>query len=345
MSPATTLRTVRAGASARREESGWVLAAALILSTLAIAVTVTYARHAVLAKKSLEFAQGASPVEEATRSGMERVRERMLQGDPPGTVEEGTQDHAVTPGGEDVTGERQVLGNQMREIRVRATSTSNTNGSQSSDEFNTKARGKVAPGSGSTQKQTTVNCPDGSQLIAGNLTIISGNTAFTGVELAGLMLLEDGATLTLQDCILRGTIITRHGACNDHPACVGANRPRIQVYGGLRLLAGTDLPDTAMCAPDAVFDADPSARVEIDGFACADELTVKGHSRMHGMVITDSSETIDSTVKRPGPGRGYENYPQSIDPGIEELTNVVFPNDPIPAATLDVMAAFDAGNP
>ncbi len=135
MSSAPTMRIVRTGAAARRNESGWVLAASLILSTLAIAVTVTYARHAVLAKKSLEFAQGASPVEEATRSGMERVRERMLDGNPPGTVEEGTQDHAVTAGGEDVTGERQVLAAQMREIRVRATSTVTA---QASDEFNTR---------------------------------------------------------------------------------------------------------------------------------------------------------------------------------------------------------------
>ncbi len=159
------------------------------------------------------------------------------------------------------------------------------------------------------------------------------------------MLLEDGATLTLQDCILRGTILTRHGACNDHPACVGANRPKVQVYGGLRLLAGTDLPSTAMCAPDAVFSCDDSARVEVNGFACADEVTVKGHSCVRGMVVTDSAETIDPSVKRPGHGRGYESYPDAIEPGIEELTNVVFPNDTIPDPTLDVMANCQVGNP
>jgi hypothetical protein len=342
MSSATSMRNVRTGASARRSESGWVLAAALVMSTLAIAVTVTYARHAVLAKKSLEFAQGASPVEEATRSGMERVRERMLQGDLPGTIAQGTQDHAVTSGGEDVTGEREDIGNKMREIRVRATSTT---GSQSSDEFNTKARGTVQPGSGSTQKKTTVKCTNGQQVLLGNCTSISGNASFTGAELSGVLLLEDGAHLTLQDCILRGSICTRHGVCSDHPACTGANRPKVSVYGGLRLLCSSDLPDTAMCAPDGVLDCDASARVEVNGFACADEVNVKGHSCVSGMVVSDTSETIDPTVKRPGHGRGCQSYPDSVDCGIEEVTKVVFPNDPIPGSTLDVMATSNSCHP
>jgi len=321
--------------SVRRSEAGWVLAAALVLSALTIAVTVTYARHAVLAKKSLEFGSGASEVEEASRSGMERVHERMRDGNPPGTLAEGTHDQATTPGGQHVTGEREVIPNQMREIRVRATGAS---GTQSNDEFRTKARASVAPGSGNSQKKTTIDCPDGQQLIAGNLLIISGPTSFVGVELAGLMLLEDGAELTLQDCVLRGTILTRHGVCKDHPAASGANRPTVSVFGGLRLLAGTELPDTAMCAPDAIFETDDASRVEIRGFAVADEIKVKGRGSVRGMVVSGADEEFGADIRRPGHGRGAESYPTCIEPGSEIITRAVFPNDPVPESTLDVMA-------
>jgi hypothetical protein len=318
-----------------------VLAASLVLSTLAVAVTVTYARHAVLAKKSLEFAQGASAVEEASRSGMERVRERMRDGDCPGTIAEGTQDHSTTPGGQDVTGERTVLTPKQREIRVRATGPSATN---SSDEFRTKARTNVQPSSkskGKVQSTTTLSCPDGSTILAGNVTIISGPVQYVGVELAGLFLLEDDAELTLQDVVLRGTILTNHGVCKDHPQATQAHRPTINVYGGLRLLAGTELPDTAMCAPDAILNCDESSRVEVRGFACADEVKVKGRGCVKGMIVSNTDEDISSSVRRPGHGRGCEGYPDVIDCGAEDMTNVVFPNTPIPDSTLDAMIGVD----
>ena len=332
MTPAPLMRTPR-----RRAEAGWVLAASLVLSSLVIAVTVTYARHAVLAKKSLEFGKGASEVEEASRSEMEKVRERMRDGDPPGTVGEGTHDEAVTPTGEVVEGERECLPDQRREVRVRARSGPVDDG----EEFRTKARGRVEPGSGDTQQRTTVECADGQTLLAGNLMVISGPTEFQGVELAGLMLLEDGAELTLQDVVLRGTILTRHGACKDHPKAEGANRPRVRVFGGLRLLAGTELPETAMCAPDAIFEADDASRVEIRGFAVADEISVKGRGCVRGMVVSGASEDVASAVRRPGHGRGQESYPDHIRPGAEEFVRVAFPNDPVSAATLDVMASCE----
>ncbi len=321
-------------ALSRRREAGWVLAATLVMSSLAIAVTVTYARHAVLAKKSLEFGKGASEVEEASRSEMERVRERMLDGDPPGTIEDGEHDEAVTPTGETCTGERQVLPSQRREVRVRACNGPDATG----EEFRTKVRGRVEPGCGKTKDRTTVECETGGTLLAGNLMIISGPTEFQGVELAGLMLLEDGAELTLTDVVLRGTILTRHGACKDHPKAEGANRPVVRSFGGLRLLAGTELPDTAMCAPDAIFETDDASRVEVRGFAVADEVKVKGKGCVRGMVVSGESEEVQSKIRRPGHGRGVESYPDHVRPGGEKFVRVAFPNDPVSDETLDQMS-------
>jgi hypothetical protein len=322
-------------APARRREAGWVLAATLVMSSLAIAVTVTYARHAILAKKSLEYGKGASEVEEASRSGLEKVRERMLDGDPPGTVGEGTHDESITPTGEEVIGEREVLPDQRREVRVHATSGPDVTG----EEFRTKVRGRVEPEDGPTKDRTTIECDDGQPLLAGSLMVISGPVDFTGVQLSGLMLLEEGAVLTLTDVVLRGTILTRHGVCKSYPQAEGANRPKVRVFGGLRLLAGTELPDTAMSAPDAILETDDLSSIEMRGFVSADQIRIKGRGSMKGMVVSGELEEIDAEVSRPGHGRGVEDYPEPVKPGAEKFVRVAFPNDPVSAATLDLMAS------
>src|SRR5262249_44728651 len=110
-----------------------------------------------------------------------------------------------------------------------------------------------------------------------------------------------------------------------------------------RLLAGTELPDTAMCAPDAVFSCDNAARVEVRGFACADEVKVKGKGSVKGMLVRGDEEEIDTTYTRPGPRRGSQAYPDHVEPGGEEIKTVVFPNVPTPEATLDLMATAPIG--
>ncbi|HTE06228.1 MAG TPA: hypothetical protein VK824_08530 [Planctomycetota bacterium] len=320
---------------ARRAEGGWVLAATLVLSTLAVAVTVTYARHAVLAKKSLEFAKGASEVEEATRSGLQRVRERMRRGDSPGTLAEGTADQVVTSTGQTVVGEREEITHNTREVRVRAESTE----SGEDEEAHIRARAEVAPGSGETQKPTQLRCEDGQALLlAGNLTIIDGHESFSDIELAGLFLLEEGATLDLHNVILRGTIITRAGICASNPKLVGSGRPSVNVTGGLRLLAGTELPDTAMVAPDLRFLADETSAVEVRGFAVADEVEVSGRGCMRGMIVSGASEVIGTDVRRPGHGRLPEDFPTNVECGGEVITRMGFPTDVIPDVVLDTMA-------
>ncbi len=325
---------------ARRAESGWVLAATLVISTLAVAVTVTYARHAVLAKKTLEFAKGASEVEEATRSGLQRVRERMRHGNSPGTVAQGTADHVVTSMGQTVTGEREEIDYDTREVRVRAASSQNGE----DETAHLRARANVAPACGETDKPTQLRCQDGEQLLlAGNLMIISGHAAYADVELAGLFLLEEGATLDLHNVILRGTIITRAGICASNPKLKGGSRPSVNVSGGLRLLAGTELPDTAMVAPDLRFLADGSSSIEVRGFAVADEVEVSGRGCMRGMIVSGSSEVIGTAVSRPGHGREPEDFPTNVECGGEIVRCMGFPTDEVPDDTLDAMLTVDLG--
>ena len=324
----------------RPAEAGWVLAAALVLAAMATALTVTYARHALLAKHSLQFGKGASEVDEASRSELERVRELMRIGDKPGTLAAGTHDSAVTPTGETVVGERQVVSHGKNELRVQAQG----NTSNSSEEARLKASSTVVPGNNSQGQRTTLPCPTGDVVLAGNLTIISGPVSYVGVEMAGLFLLEAGAELTLQDVVLRGTILTRNGICPDNLPQAGSNRPVIRAYGGLKLISGTELPDVAMCAPDAVLDADANSRIDVQGFVSADEVHVNGRGSVHGMVVHNESEEFGSKMRRPGHGRGPQSWPDLVDAGAEEVSSLSFPVQTVPDATIIEMesAVIDA---
>jgi hypothetical protein len=338
------LRTARVPAlrAARPAESGWVLAATLVLTTMASAVTITYARHALLAKQSLQFGKGASEVDEASRSELERVRELMRIGDKPGTLADGEHDEAVTPTGEIVRGERECIDQKRRELRVHAQcgGDDDDDGNQN-EEARLRARSRVIPGSRSGGDRTTLECDTGSLMMAGNLTIISGSQTFQDTQLAGLFLLEEGAELTLEDCVLRGTIITRHGVCRDNPPATGANRPTVRVYGGLRLLAGTELPDVAMCGPDARFETDDSSRVEVRGFVSAEEVRVKGRGSVRGMVVNHSLEEFGSKTRRPGHGRGHQDWPGTISCGAEEVSSLSFPTASVAWSTLNTMSNCD----
>ncbi len=324
--------------SPRRHKSrGWVLIASLLISSMLAALTVTWARHAVLAKKSLEVDSGASESEEATRSGLERTRERMRMGELPGGCETGTED-SIETNGRIVMSERHEDGHDRREIRVRTRKVE----TPEEDEANVRARTEVVPGGGSSKRRARLNCEEGTAVLAsGLLTIISDDTTLQDVSLAGHFLLEPGVELTLDNVQLRGTILTRAGLCEDEPLQEGSSRPSVRVFGDVRLLAGTELPGVAMVAPDARFETDLSSRVEVRGFAAVDELKIRGRGTARGMLVAYSDEEISDDVSRPGYGRGVQSWPDKIDPGAERVVRIAFPVDEVPEATLDAMDDYE----
>lgn len=319
-------------------QGGWVLMATLVLSAIVVSVTVTYARHAVLAKRSLEFASGASPAEEASRSGLDRTRDRMREGHLPGTEESGTEDVVTTPGGEIVTSERVVIDHDERNLRVRARGF----GLDVAEEANLRARGRIVPSGEIQGNRNAVRCETGDALLlAGNLTIISGDVTYQDTQLAGLMLLEAGAHLTLEDVVLRGTIITRAGLCNGNTPQAGANRPRVSVYGGLRLLAGTELPDVAVAGPDLRFHADSSSRLEVRGMVMAEEFEAPGRGAVRGMCVSTEDSVFGSGMRRPGHGRGLQSWSDEVEAGAESVRTLAFPYEEVSEAQYDAMDAFD----
>lgn len=323
----------------RRRESGWVLPSALIMSTMMVSLTVTYARHAVLAKTRLVWEQGARESEEDSRSGYERARQNMRLGF---DIGEGVDaDEVDTPIGNTVKTELTKTGQFKRELRINARR-------DNDEEAFLRVDAEVVPSStdsSSTKRTRLTDDVGGEVMIAGNLTIISGSSSYVGTEMAGLFLLEDGSELTLDDVVLRGTILTRAAVFSGNSPSVGANRPRVNIDGDLRILAGnpevSSLDEVAICGPDLVVDASPGSRIEIDGAVVAEELNCPGRGALRGPVVTRNKLNLSADVSRPGSGRGAQEWPDAIEPGGAEIVSMAFATEPIPQIVLDAMSNVD----
>lgn len=335
----------RLNAHTPNTQRGWVLIASLILSAVAASITVTWARHAVLAKSQLEMETGASEVEEEARSGLERTRERMRRGDPPGPT--GDEDVVTAPNGDTISCSRDTEGHDRRRLKTHAKRHQGGDEEQAS----VRARAKIQPGclgagENPNGKRTRLTEEAGGQVfMAGNLTILNSDTTYVDQELAGLFLLEDGVDLTLQNVVLRGTIVTRPAAAPDHPLSSGANRPTVNLEGNVRLIAGTELPGVAIAAPDAVVRTASGSRSEIEGFVVADELdATNGTTTLQEMVVCETSESFGPKCRRPGQGREPRHWPDSIEAGAEEVTSLSFPATEFTEAELASLDAFDPSN-
>jgi hypothetical protein len=326
----------------RPAEQGWVLVASFILAGLAASVSVTWARHAVLAKSSLEMAHGASESEEAAQSGLNHAREQMRQGHPPGNCGDGTEQVVLTEDGHVVTIEREVSSHKRRRLRTYATK---MNG-QFTEEAAVRARARVVPESNSEGEPTRLNCDSGavSTMMAGLVTVLSGSNTYSDVDMAGLFILEPGADLTLENVVLRGAVITRAGRCADEPMQTGSNRPTINMVGDIRLIAGTVLPDVAMVAPDCVVTADADARVEIQGQVVANELDLPCRGSLRGMVVTEKRGNIGGGCKRPGYGRGPQSWSNELVAGAERVTLISFPSESYTESEMDAMESCNVFN-
>lgn len=329
-----------ASRSARRSESGWVMPAAMIASALMISVTVTYARHAVLAKTRLTFEQGARESEEDARSGLERARRNMQRGK---LIADGMTDVVTAPDGNSIETTRNNKGGNKRELTVHTIRVND-------EEAFVRTRTEVVPVSNtpeSAEEPTRLDCGCGDAVLAApELVTVNGSVTYTDTTLDAILLLEANASLTLQDVVLRGAIVTRAGLCDIYDPLEGSARPQVTVIGSLRMLplTGGSVPELAplrVIAPDAVIDADAYARLQIGGGVIADRLDLQGSGAINGPVVVKDSLSLSSLIQRPGWGRGPQFWPSCVKPGAEQVTRLVVRTEDPEQEVLDFMANID----
>ena len=322
-----------------RSERGWVLIATLILTAVAASITVGWARHAVLSKGQLEFATGASRTEEASRSGFDRLREQMRRGQPPGSDEDGEEEHVITEDGDEVRVSRTAQGHDQREVDVEV----RHEGGGDHREAALRGRAEVVPGSQGGGKRTRLRNEDGDKvLLVPGLTMVTGELVFTpSSDLEGIYVMLEGSRMVLEDCTLTGAIVSEAALSDSNPLTTGANRPVVEVRGGFLGRPGADLADLLICGPDLRFEATTDAQIDVSGMVVAEEVDLPCRGAVRGTVVTEVSENIGPNVQRPGHGRGVQDFPACVEPGSERMTRISFPTDEFTVADMDVLEAYD----
>lgn len=328
----------RARRRARREQ-GWVLLSSLILSTLLAALTITWARHAVQAKKTLDIHHGASEAEEATKSGFARVRTMMRESEVPGGYDTGTEDIVTTPVGGVVISEIAALTHDLREVWVVA-----KEDMDSTTEAALHAYALVVPGNGSVgdtrTKLTEEVCAE--VFLSGGVTTVASDTTLSGVA-SGVYMLEDGVELTLDDCLFTGVIASAFGMNSTAVPAEGYDRPSVVISGDTQVVSGADVPGVAIVMPDGIVHAPSSSRFELDGFVVGEELLLDGRGTARGMLVSGGVQAIGDDVARPGHGRGIQSWPVDIVAGAERVMTIAFPHEEPTDDELDAMESFDIG--
>ncbi len=323
----------------RSNPQGWVLISALLLSSLLAALTVTWARHAVQAKATLDIAAGASQAEESTKSGFARTRTMMRNSEVPGGCSTGNEDIVTTPVGGIVISEIHAISHGLREVWVVAKEDEN-----SATEAMLHAFAEIIPGNGSMgDVRTRLQSSTCQQLFdAGDVTTVSSDTTLSGTA-SGIYMVQDSVTLTLDDCVFTGVIASTFGlASSSTPATVG-DRPRLIIAGDSRLESNVDVPGVSVVMPDGIVTSDSSSRFDIDGFVVGEELLLEGRGTARGMLVAGGVESIGADILRPGHGRGVQSWPTDVIPGAERIMTIVFPRDEVTDEELDTMESFDLG--
>ena len=83
------------------------------------------------------------------------------------------------------------------------------------------------------------------------------------------------------------------------------------------------------------------ARLGIEGQVIADEMDLPCRGTVVGMVTTETDSSISPAVKRPGFGRGPQDWSTQLEAGAERVTKISFPAEAYTEAEMDAMEACD----
>jgi len=148
-------------------------------------------------------------------------------------------------------------------------------------------------------------------------TWISGLTTIQDADLEGLVIIQDGAVLTLKGVCVHGAIVSARAltALDFGPYDV-ITAPTLLVAGDLRILPRPELPGIAIVLPDGnVTTTIATARMQLDGDVVAHMLVLAGTGSLRGNSASVAAPSIAAAIQRPGCGRAPRSWAAGLDPG------------------------------
>lgn len=146
-------------------------------------------------------------------------------------------------------------------------------------------------------------------------TYISGSQTVTGRDLAGLVILEDASTLTLDGVTVRGAIVSETLLTAQPLGPYDSlTAPALVVGGDVRLEPAAFLPGVAVVVPDGrVTSTSGPTSLQCDGDLVAHEVTLLGLGALRGQLATAMPPNLAAGVLQPGRDRGPRAWGDGLD--------------------------------
>jgi hypothetical protein len=146
-------------------------------------------------------------------------------------------------------------------------------------------------------------------------TIYTSSATVSNTILEGLVIIQTGVALTLDNVIIRGAILSEGSLQTDplgdfEPLAA----PQLIVGGNVRILAGDDLPGLAILMPDGIISTtNADARVQIVGDTVAHDITLGCPGSLRGRLANVGAPVLHVDIEQIGAGRSALPWSPALD--------------------------------
>lgn len=296
----------------RTRDEGFAVVAVLVILALMLSLGFTYMQHTALAAESSPAGRDMVQAGEDVESGFVYAQAALESGSGTGTTSVAIGDRnvsvRVTELGTDghmrwdlVCTDGNALGSTLVAESTRVAA--------ATDEA--LGHPDLLPALEGSVLTTLLTDPDVS------IIAYSGDVTLSDQELSGILVLEDGATLTVRDVVLHGAVVSREALEGDAVGAFDpATAPELIIDGPFLVTSGDDLTDLAVLMPDGILSTAGGLADSFQflGAVVAHTINLAGVGVIDGSVAF-ASMTLADTVERPGHGREPLAMPDILDPG------------------------------
>lgn len=302
----------------RRREGGYVLLTIMLLGALLMVGTAGLSRHALLGEAEGLAGLKIHRSREASLSAVVYARQALASRRLPTSevlnIDDVTVDIALTRLADDrhalaVDAFRGDLGSTLR------------------GEIGTEPATDGPPPELTPEAVTAINT-------SSNRITLRDGAVLADQEIVGILVIAPGASVTLENILLHGSIVS--GTALSAPPYAPGDATALRIVGGLRIEPTAELEDVAIYMPDGAVFGEVDSGVEIHGVTAADTLSLLGRAYVHDPMLVRTIGRADD-LEQPGQGRGPSRWPEAFADPPERIRWMAFPRA---AVTRDEQAAI-----
>jgi len=293
----------------------------LLLAVLVTSVVLGYARHTIVSASNAEASVAAERAASAADSGLAWARQTLLAHGGRSATLAISDDAQVSVDVTDASADVHLL-----TIESSASGVSQT--MQGTVETYATVAGSLPELTSTARAAVRAH---------GALTYISGSQSYTSQTLTGILLLRNGAHLTLTNCIVTGSIVSEP-ALSD--TWVPADCTTITLSGTVVIESDAALAGCSIVAPDATITGAGSGAVQIRGVVVCDTLSLSGWGALHRQIATSEPPALSAGIDMPGSGREPRSWPAALQTDARRISRLSFPRAEAGAAEQQAIEDF-----